>query len=417
MKKVLAFACGLLMVAGAMAQDWEPTGNARVSADDIRFWTGKGTNKAVVAVTWNDNGTGYVGIAWGVKWDGEVALTDLMDTIAAYDTRFNVVWNAERTNADDMTFVSEDLDLDLAGDVVASTNSVWWMYNWYDVADEYQMSQRVDQDTIENGAFIDWLQMDPETFEGYTADVMIVIADPNDNTPMEATIGLANIEYWVGTGSNEVLFAVNWADTALAWGYRFSTDSVSVQEVMDSLQAADPRFSYVTSGRYLTDIRFVVAEGDTLGITPGNFFESKTNDQYDGGMFQMLGDADFHKWADPAAGVAVDSSYYEGYGYMYSYVYPMEIHPVSVPQPSSGIEGVESVSVTVYPNPATTEFTVSFEALAGATEAALYDMAGRRLMVRSLEAGATSLKVATDGLEGGVYMLRIAGATAKVIVR
>ena len=66
MKKVLAFACGLLMMAGAMAQDWEPTGNARVSADDIRFWTGKGTNKAVVAVTWNDNGTGYVGIAWGV---------------------------------------------------------------------------------------------------------------------------------------------------------------------------------------------------------------------------------------------------------------------------------------------------------------------------------------------------------------
>ena len=88
-----------------------------------------------------------------------------------------------------------------------------------------------------------------------------------------------------------------------------------------------------------------------------------------------------------------------------------------MPQPSSGIEGVESVSVTVYPNPATTEFTVSFEALAGATEAALYDMAGRRLMVRSLEAGATSLKVTTAGLESGVYMLRIAGATAKVIVR
>ena len=62
----------------------------------------------------------------------------------------------------------------------------------------------------------------------------------------DATIDPADIRYWIGEGENEVVFIVNWAepDTALAWGYRFSEPSVTVERMMDDIAAADYRFSY-----------------------------------------------------------------------------------------------------------------------------------------------------------------------------
>ncbi|MDY5969650.1 MAG: T9SS type A sorting domain-containing protein, partial [Bacteroidales bacterium] len=42
-----------------------------------------------------------------------------------------------------------------------------------------------------------------------------------------------------------------------------------------------------------------------------------------------LHDGDLAKWGDPASGTIVDSTYYEGWGWIYSYVWTMPIHPVS----------------------------------------------------------------------------------------
>jgi hypothetical protein len=64
----------------------------------------------------------------------------------------------------------------------------------------------------------------------------------------------------------------------------------------------------------------------------------------DMGMGQTLANGNLEKWGDPAAGVAVDSMYYEGWGWSYTYVYPMTIHPVSVPYvsgPFCGAVGTE----------------------------------------------------------------------------
>ncbi|MDY6372059.1 MAG: T9SS type A sorting domain-containing protein [Bacteroidales bacterium] len=167
--------------------------------------------------------------------------------------------------------------------------------------------------------------------------VMAVASDTTtpDTTsaPVEATIAASEILYWVGHGSNEAVLAVNWADTALAWGYRFD-GSATVADMMDAIAAADPRFSYVGSTGSLSDILYIdTAAGmtDTLRGTPGSWWGSTNNGVMDAGMGQALANGDFEKWADPAAGVVVDSTYWEGYGWGYTYVYPMTITPVSVP--------------------------------------------------------------------------------------
>ena len=87
-KKILTLALGLVLSFGAMAQ-WGD-GNTTVPQSDIQFWTGTGSNRAVIAVTWEDDNEDYIGIAWGVQWNGTATIGNLMDTIAAYDSRFTV---------------------------------------------------------------------------------------------------------------------------------------------------------------------------------------------------------------------------------------------------------------------------------------------------------------------------------------
>ena len=565
-KKLLVFACGLLLAAGASAQ-WEPIVNPTVPQNMIRHWTGTGDSKAVICITWNDAVAGNVGLAWGVQWNGTTALMrDLMDTIAAYDSRLSITWNSTHTYINNLTYVDTTLGLNITGVVDDMSGVAWWMYNWKDASDVDKPSAGVMGDNVADGDFVDWLPMDPETYETEAAeiiypasnpnaaplpaastfaasdirywvgtgasqavlavnwadtalawgyrfdgeksvsdmlnaiaaddprfsiemgaygldDIVFVVApgdtlrkqaygwwestnngttdagmgqpladgdfekwaepaagveasvmylasysywmttyvypmpihavnDPNpDPLPEEGTIAASDILYWVGTGANRVVMAVNWADTALAWGYRFD-GSKTVADMMDDIAEADNRFSYTMDGAYLGDIVFVVAEGDTLRKQAYSWWESKNNGVSDMGMAQTLADGDFEKWAEPAAGVVVDSSEYDGYWY-YTYVYPMEVHPVSVPV---GIAEVNSVNVNLYPNPAAMVLNVSFDGVESDSEAVLFDMTGRRVMVRPVAAGSSSVQMPVSQLPEGVYMLRVAGATAKVVV-
>lgn len=233
---------------------------------------------------------------------------------------------------------------------------------------------------------------------------------PVPPAPVEATIAASDIIYWVGEGANEAILAVNWADTALAWGYRFD-GTKTVADMMEDIAAADPRFSYTADGM-LDDIIFVVAEGDTLRKqNPSVFWESKNNGITDAGMAQTLSDGDFEKWAEPAAGVVVDSIYYEGWGWIYISVYDMEIHPVSVTE-GVGIYDVTTVVEGIMPNPTTDYVNVVVNR---AVEAVLYDLSGRRVAVYSLSEGSNKLDL--TALQNGVYMLRTYDSVSKIIKR
>ena len=301
--------------------------NPVVPQDSIRFWTGTGTNRAVVAITWNDAVAGNIGVAWGVQWNGTgVSIRMIMDTIAAYDSRLIVSGNAAVAN---LTYVDSDLGLNLVGP------AYYWWYNWKAADGSLYSSESAAADMLVNGDFVDWLPMDPEDFTTSIADIMIYASDPNGSTPTpeEATIAFSDILFWVGTGSNEAVMAVNWADTALAWGYRWD-GTATVADMMAHIAAADPRFSYVLGSYGVDDINYIdTAAGMTtpLGITPFSYWESKNNGIMDAGMPQTLANGDFEKWADPAAGIVVDSTYWDGWGWSYTYVYPMTITPVTVP--------------------------------------------------------------------------------------
>lgn len=385
--------------------------DATIAASDILYWVGEGTDSLVFAVNW---GVPDTALAWGLKFSGNLTIGGALRAICAADSRLS---------ADDPFTTINYNDGTVSLSFSPSTTPV--------NMPQYILNGDGNVNTttpVSNGDFLkigeSLYGFGYDSVMGYAMGVVWPteihpVSDPNAApVPEEASISADRILYWVGQGENKVVLAVNWADTALAWGYKFSTDSVTVQEVMNGIQNADSRFSYTMDGYYLGDILFALGEGDTLRKVQSSYWESKHNGiGGDAGLYQNLGNGDFEKWAEPAAGVVIDSFSYEWDSvtyWSYIYIYPMTINPVSVP---AGIASVQMMTVNVWPNPAALMLNVRFDALQNATEAALYDLSGRQLVVRSVAAGSSEVSLPVSQFADGVYLLRVGEATAKVVVR
>ena len=303
-----------------------PIEDATINADDLVYWVGNGSNELTFVVNWADTA-----LAWGYRFNSDsVLLSTVMNHITAVDPRFSYTG----------TGMVSDIHFIANGDTLGITPGNFWSHYLNGTTSAGMMQW------MHNGDFSRWA--DPasgvlvdsvyhEDWGGWWERIYAypqTIYPVSEPAPVDATITADEIEYWIGEGENEAIFVVNWVDTALAWGYRFANDSVTLATMMDDIVAADSRFSYSGEGM-VSDINFI-ENGDTLGITPGNWWEHSINGISSMGMGQWFHDGDMSRWADPAAGIAVDSFYYEGWGWIYTYVYPQHIYPVSNPEPEEG---------------------------------------------------------------------------------
>jgi hypothetical protein len=358
-KKITTFALGLLLTAGLWAQvgngvaqresiestlsmpsqgningvndlyRHEASGGAKTitfPASDIQFWTGTGTNQAIIILDWDDDpGNNNIALAWGVRWSGSATATDLLDTIMAYDSRFSyTVSGSLMTN---MSYNDGTINPGSSmGGWCYYLNGDWAWYAWPN-------QPMTNGDVIEMSSSCMW-----------TMNSAVAATNPNaSNTAVSDTITSSEITYWVGEGSYEIIFAVNWPDTALAWGYRFSARSTNLQNVMNDIAAADPRLSFVTGSYGIDDILFV-EHGDTLRKASFSWWEHTLNGTMSAGLYQQLNDGDFSRWADPTAGVVVDSTYDTNWNYwMYTYAYPQTIYPVSEPAPTDATISADEI--------------------------------------------------------------------------
>lgn len=306
--------------------------DASIDTTAIRYWVGQGSNRAIMAVNWADPDTC---LAWGIRFNGTISSIDALDTIARYDSRF---WPEVSMYLDDIHFIMSNGDtLGLS----AADPAIGYNYWWINIDG---VSGNVDE--MHDGTFAKY--GDPNSGTGYDymfgyymnyawSTAVTPVPNPNDTTvvlPTDATIAASNILYWVGEGQNQMIMAVNWADpdTCLAWGFRFSEDSVTLQQVMNAIDTADPRFSYVAGQWGVDDILFT-AGADTLRLSASenyNYWWSNLN----GSAAQYSYDAlyihnnDFVKWGDSDGGIALA---YDEWGYASELVWTTTVTPVSVP--------------------------------------------------------------------------------------
>jgi len=314
--------------------DPEPVVEATIAFSDILYWVGTGSNEAVMAVNWADTA-----LAWGYRWNDSATVGTMMAAIAAADPRFSY----------DATGWLNDIYFNDGTVSLAITPGNYWGSTNNGVVD-----MGMDQ-PLSNGDFEKWgdpaagVIVDSNNYGGpiyyytYAYPMTVHPVSVPESGPVDATIAAEDIRYWVGEGDNEIIFVVNWASKAYAWGYRFATDSVNLAVVMDDIAAADSRFAYTASG-LVDDITYNDGT-ENLSITPGNYWSHLLNGESSMGLYSYLHDGDFSRWADPAAGIVVDSVYIPEWNWTdYIYAYPMPITPVEVPYvpgPFCGIVGSE----------------------------------------------------------------------------
>lgn len=381
--------------------------DATISAEDILYWVGEGSNEAVIAINW---GMPDTALAWGLRFNDSLTVSTALQALVAAESRLS-------TNTAMSTFDYTDGNVSLTFQN-ATGNYMQFILNGN--------SQAGLSSAVTDGAFLKvgesayGIGYDSTAFYGswyptgvvWPTPIHPVMAPDTTPIPEEATIAFSEILFWVGEGTNEAVMAVNWADTALAWGYRWN-GTATVADMMDAIAAADPRFSYIGSS-LIDDINYIdTAAGMTtpLGITPGNWWESYNNGYMDMGTAQTLNNGDFEKWADPAAGVVVDSTYDETYGWWYTRVYPMTITPVTVPDTThDGINNHEMPHIIAYPNPCTNTLYIINE---NANRVELYNMDGKLLEV--VENGDMQVKLNMQPYPAGLYLLKVGNGVQKIL--
>lgn len=396
--------------------------DATIAFEDIRYWVGEGSDSAVLIVNFGNPDTAF---AWGYLFNGTATVQQMTDAITAADPRFWVVDRPSYYPDGDIFFVISTGDtLSLSG------RDEEYPYNYWEANINGGTSNSGNEQELVNGDVFKYGdQRAPSRVclqeSGGWCLLSAWTKEPtpvSEPIPEDAEIAASEIVYWVGEGDNKVVFAINWADTALAWGYKFSTDSVYVSEIIGAIVRTDPRLNIEGDSTFVSD--FVYADAnitDSLHITPHDpmdwsiYFNMQVNhvSSMIGAGGHKVGNGDFVKFADTYVAVKADSTWIEGeYSYWdYTYVYPMEIHPVSVPQ-NVGISGVEAVSVMVWPNPTTSLVNVS---VSRPMQAELYDLAGRQVAAYSFAEG--SNKIDLSALQNGVYMLRAEGSVSKIVKR
>lgn len=143
----------------------------------------------------------------------------------------------------------------------------------------------------------------------------------------DSTIAASDIQYWIGNGSNEVVFIVSWdeSNVAFAWGYRFNDDAMLVMDLMDSIAAADSRFSYDGDGGTVSDLYYQDAQYDLSmnGDFPMYIINGLTAQL--GYASQEVVDGDIIKW-----GSYMTATFADDWSWM---AWTTPVTPVSDPNP------------------------------------------------------------------------------------
>lgn len=374
--------------------------DATIDPADIRFWVGEGENEVVFIVNWAEPDTA---LAWGYRFSGEnVTVQQMMDDIVNAETRFGYGASG--------SWVTEIFYEESGGLALHLTPDGYWMY----VVNGNPVELFFDEQTVSDGDYVKWgdtncgTMIDPENWI-YVWEKEVAPVYP---IGVEAMIDPSEIQYWIGQGENEVVFAVNWAEPniCLAWGFRFSEETLILKEIMDAIKEADGRFDYVVGSWGVDDITF--NEGELhLGVSEYSYFMYNVNGEqaWYGFDQQTIANGDFIKWGDIACGTEIAA---------WTYVWEQPVEPVSV---YDGMGENMNSSLSVYPNPAISETFVTLEN-AGMNTVSVYDMQGRLISKESIDAMAgEQVRICTEKLTAGVYFINVsdnsAVRTAKLVVK
>lgn len=298
--------------------------DATIDPADIRYWVGEGDNEVVVAISW----CSYTetALAWGYRFNGDATVFQALTAIAEADSRLTVV-GAAPTN---ITYVDDNYNLTMCPNPSAGYGDPDYdipMHSVNGAMGQNMMSAEPihNNDFVKIGGYACGVMSSDWTTITWSTEI-IPATDPNaGEEAVDATIDPADIRFWIGEGENEVVFIVNWnePDTALAWGYRFNAESITVKAMMDEIAAEDYRFDFVGES-FISDITF--EDGYlNLQLSTGGYFMYNVDGvmaQY-GVEQQLVGNGSYVKFGDTNCGTDPEGTWNYVWTKEVAAVYPL----------------------------------------------------------------------------------------------
>lgn len=246
------------------------------TTDNIQYWVGTGENSATFTLHFNNAAT-PVSLVWGYRWDDpydDYTVGMMMEEIAEADPRVSF-------DGLEYGFLNGYSYIDSTYNLTAPTGS---NYAGFIVNDEVA-NYGCNVQPLADGDAIAWMDADYDFFSGDInlgpTDTIYVTApsgDMPDPHPVVRPFAAEDILYWVGSGDTGSVVVVSWDDesgdeVALAWGVRYERDSYpTVLDLLDSIQAADTRFSYSVR-RYMGEVYDI----NTISYEDENYSLAETN--------------------------------------------------------------------------------------------------------------------------------------------
>ena len=391
----LLFLMGLfgLFTTNLFAQE-----DATIAPENIKFWIGEGQNEAIFIANWAEPDTA---LAWGYRFDTEtVTIKNIMDGIAEVDYRFSY----EATESGwlvDIHYNDGVLDLSL-------TEQMWvsFLINGNSTWDTFDVATVADGEYVKLGDTHCGTLVDPVNYI-YVWEKEVAPVYPLAD---EAMIDPSEILYWIGEGTNEVVFAVNFAepeDVCYAWGYRFNGESVTIKDMMQEIAETDLRFAFTDEpsswgGYMLTDLKFDYEEKQYVLQGYNAMYNLNGAASWFTFDAQAVVNGDFVKWGDYTIGTEIAP---------WTYVWETPVTPVSVYNTSVA---ENNAALSLYPNPATA-YTMLEGEMVGAT-VTVSDLQGR--VIRSFVVNSDEpVRIETEGFQAGLYFVTVSDGSSHQTVK
>ncbi len=207
-----------------------------------------------------------------------------------------------------------------------------------------------------------------------------------------------DVQYWVGSGSKQALFVVDWNDgvepEALAWGYRWD-GTATAEDMINEIVNADERLSADMSGGFLSSLAYESATFTHAGSQAGLYWSTWSGEST----------------PDWAMNMGISTELEDGAWFGCSMT---DFNPATAPQvPVAALDpnGIAetSVKVELYPNPVVNQLKISGIDM---QKIEIYSLQGERVRMEMPDSDFAVLSLSS--LRPGVYFLKIYSSAGNI---
>ena len=338
---------------------------AQFTADDVVFWVGEGDSEAILVIDFRDE-TIDPSFAWGYRFNAEDGKTfaDMLLAVEAAEPNLDVVISGGG-------FLSSIYYNSHSG---IDSNPDWWS-TWSGSSLEGLGMNGGISETLANGGWygVSYGFMNPEPTQ------------PTVTYPAYSSLWFTTDEltYSIGEGTNSAVIVVDFATdlgastNSFAWKINFD-GTITPQQALELIAQNDSEFDIIFDGTDST-----VTYGDLTADLWTAYNGTNLSDWIAGDFTNAIENND---WFGISAGNV-----------------RRPFTPVPAPENPLNINDFNSITLSVYPNPATDFFTVTSEK--NINNINIFNLSGQKVFTQTVNN--TTETFSTNNLSTGLYLVEI----------